>query len=61
MKDEGLITKAIQEAVKQSGLPEDKIEEIASYMTTYLNTGAKYGRTAKGFLMWYVKDQGGEL
>ncbi len=55
------ITEAIKAAVKESGLPEDKIEEITSYMVTYLNTGAKYGESPQGFLRWYVQDMGGEL
>lgn len=58
---DGFITKAIKEAVEASGLPEEKIEEISSYMVTYLNSGAKYGKTAKGFFMWYTKDMGGKI
>jgi hypothetical protein len=57
----GIIEKAIKDAVKQSGLPEDKIEEITSYMSTYMNTGAKYGETPEGFLKWYLRDMGGKL
>ncbi|ARC67262.1 MULTISPECIES: hypothetical protein [Bacillus subtilis group] len=60
-QESGFITEAIKQAVQESGLPEDKIEEITSYMVTYLNTGAKYGETAKAFLYWYVHDMGGEL
>lgn len=59
--ESGFITEAINLAVKESGLSEDKIEEITSYMVTYLNTGAKYGESPQGFLYWYVHDMGGEL
>lgn len=55
------IEKIIRQAVKESGLPESKIEELTSMMVTYLNTGAKYGETPQGFLHWYVKDMGGTL
>lgn len=55
------IDELIKEAVKESGLPEGKIEELTSSMVTYLNTGAKYGSTPQGFLKWYVKDMGGKL
>lgn len=58
---EGFITIAIKQAIKESGLPEEKIEEIASYMTTYLQTGAKYGSTPQGFFKWYTQDMGGKL
>ncbi|MCD7911020.1 hypothetical protein KC480_05710 [Bacillus velezensis] len=60
-KESGFITEAIKDAVKESGLSEDKIEEITSYMVTYLNTGAKYGESPQGFLCWYIRDMGGEL
>jgi hypothetical protein len=60
-KEQGFITQAIQDAVKESGLPEEKIEEITSHMVTYLSTGAKYGQTAKGFFTWYTQDMGGKL
>jgi hypothetical protein len=56
----GAIDLAIKEAVRNSGLPEDKIEEITSYMVTYINTGSKYGSSPKGFLRWYI-EQGGKL
>ncbi|WAT23505.1 hypothetical protein O0R52_22245 (plasmid) [Bacillus halotolerans] len=59
--ESGFITEAISQAVKESGLSEDKIEEITSYMVTYLNTGAKYGESPQGFLYWYVHDMGGEI
>lgn len=55
------IEQIIKQAVKESGLPEEKIEEITSYMTTYINTGAKYGSTPQGFLKWYVEDMGGKI
>lgn len=61
MSSEGFVTATIQEAMKASGLPEEKIEEITSYMVTYINTGEKYGPTPEGFLKWYVQDMGGEL
>lgn len=51
----------IKKAVRESGLPEEKIEEITSLMVTYTQTGAKYGDTAKGFLHWYIHDMGGKL
>lgn len=60
-QQDGFITKSIEEAMKESGLPKEKIEEITSYMVTYLNTGAKYGKTAKGFFIWYTKDMGGKM
>lgn len=55
------VDEIIKQAVKDSGLPEEKIEEITSMMVTYLNTGAKYGSTPEGFFKWYVKDMGGKL
>jgi hypothetical protein len=61
MSKEGIIAKFIEDAVKESGWPEEKIEEITSYMVTYLNTGAKYGETPEGFLHWYIQDMGGQL
>jgi|GEM_PF-5091941 len=61
MSKEGIIAKLMEEAVQKSGWSEEKIEEITSYMVTYLNTGAKYGETPQGFLRWYVEDMGGQL
>lgn len=61
MSSEDVLIKIIKDTAKESGLPEEKLEEVVSYMTTYLNTGAKYGKTPKGFLHWYIKDQGGSL
>lgn len=60
-KKDGFVTQAINDAVKASGLPEDKIEEVTSYMVTYLNTGAKYGESPEGFMRWYIQDMGGAL
>jgi hypothetical protein len=59
--NEGVMTKIMADAMKESGLPADKIEEITSYMVTYINTGSKYGHTPQGFLKWYTKDQGGTI
>ena len=57
----GFITKAIEEAVKESGLPAEKVEELTSHMVTYINQGAKYGETPEGFLRWYTQDMGGDF
>ncbi|MGV7000232.1 hypothetical protein ACWA2C_16225 [Priestia megaterium] len=60
MSKEGIINKFIQDAVSESGLPEDKIEEITSYMVTYINLGSQYGSSPEGFLRWYT-EQGGSI
>lgn len=51
----------IKEYAKKSGLPEEKISDITSSMVEYLNTGAKYGESPKGFFTWYMKDKGKKL
>lgn len=50
----------IGKAVKDSGRPVEQVEEIASFMITYVNSGAKYGNTPEGFYRWYT-EQGGKL
>lgn len=61
MSGEQELLKIIQDTAKESGLSKEKIEEVVTYMATYINEGAKYGKTPKGFLRWYIKDQGGRL
>lgn len=50
----------IEDTVKESGQVIEKIEEITSYMITYLSTGAKYGSSPEGFYRWY-REQGGKI
>jgi hypothetical protein len=51
--DEEKLDIIIKQAMKESGMPEENIEQITSYMITYINTGSKYGHTPEGFFQWY--------
>lgn len=55
-----LLDIAVEIAVKESGMPQEKIEEVSSSMIAYINAGAKYGNTPEGFLRWF-KEQGGAM
>jgi hypothetical protein len=55
-----LLDIAVDIAVKESGKSQDEIEQVSSYMITYINTGAKYGTTPEGFYRWFT-EQGGKL
>lgn len=51
----------IIDATRDSGLPEEVIEEMTSMMVQYINEGAKYGDQPEDFLKWYVTDMGKTL
>ena len=54
-KEESILNAIIKSTVKASGESEDRIEELSSYMITYINTGAQYGMSAEGFVRWYIE------